>query len=486
MNKNKTFKADKSLKQNYLQNNKIAKYFKFSDFNTSFKKEIIGGISTFLSMIYILSVEPNLLGKAQSVADPNQFMNAGGVFVATALTSFVATFIMGVCANVPIALAPSMGLNAMFSFNIANQGGIGYEGALIATTISSIIFCIMSVTKLRVMLIKSLPHSIHLAIGVGIGFFIAYVGIVNMGWVEKSASGLPVANLSNFKLNYPGIILGTVVLFGAIILFYKKFFAPIIVMLIGGFIIAIILANVTDNEAIQHSFGAAKWKAGQWNYDEFKGFFSNLENTYKQFLNPVIWAKPTMYISIFIFIILNFFDATGTLTSVNIEMNRASGLNQQLSHKALVIDAGATVLGSGLGVSHMACYTESCVGIMQGARTGFANIITSFGFLLSLALFPIFRMMPDCLSGAATVFIGTVMIKSIMDIEWSKTEIGLGAFFTILFMIITYSIANGIVVGIIAYSIGAIATKRAKQVHYLVWILDFVFVIYLVAYAFMN
>lgn len=180
MNK-KNFKAQKSLQRNYLENSKIAKYFKFSDFKTTFKKEIIGGVSTFLSMIYILSVEPNLLGQAQSISDPTQHMSSGGVFVATAVASFIATLVMGLSANVPIGLAPSMGLNAMFSFNIANQGGIGYEGALIATTLSSLIFCLMSVTKLRATLIRSLPHSIHLAIGVGIGFFIAYVGIVNMG-----------------------------------------------------------------------------------------------------------------------------------------------------------------------------------------------------------------------------------------------------------------------------------------------------------------
>ncbi|WP_053228492.1 NCS2 family permease [Spiroplasma taiwanense] len=312
MKEKKELKAEKSLYNKQASNSKIGKFFGFGNFNTTFKKEIIGGVSTFLSMIYILSVEPAILGQAQSIENSQELMNSGRVFVATAVASFLATFIMGISANVPIGLAPSMGLNAMFSFNIANQGDIGYEGALIATTISSIIFCIMSVTKLRAILIKSLPHSIHLAIGVGIGFFIAYVGLVNMGWVEKSVSNLPVANLSNFKLIYPAIIIGTVALFGAILLFYKKFFAPVIVMLLAGFLIAIILANTIDNEAIQHSFGTAKWVKGQWDYSEFKGFITNIENTYKQFANIEIWNKSTMYISIFIFIILNFFDATGT------------------------------------------------------------------------------------------------------------------------------------------------------------------------------
>ncbi|AHI52689.1 NCS2 family permease [Spiroplasma culicicola] len=475
------FSAEKSKNSDQVSNSRIARFFGFSNLKTTFKKEIIGGISTFLSMVYILSVEPSILGNANSVTGEGT-MNAGGVFVATALASFIATFVMGLSANVPIALAPSMGMNAMFSYNVANQG-IGFEGALIAVMISSIIFCIMSITKLRATLIKSLPKSLHLAIGVGIGFFIAYVGISNIGWVETS-NGLPVADFSDFKLNYPGIILGTIVLFGSIILFYKKFFAPVIVMMLGGFIVAVILANTVDNEAIQNSFGSAKWVKGQWDYSEFKGFFTNISDTYKQFINPELWNKPTMYISIFIFIILNFFDATGTLTSINIELNREAQMDRKIPNRALIIDAGSTVMGSALGVSHLACYSESCVGISQGARSGFSNIIVSLGFLLSLALFPIFKMMPSAVTGAATAFIGTVMMKSIIDIEWAKPEVGLSAFFMILFMIITYSIANGIVIGIIAYTVGAIAVGKTKEVHPMIWVLDFVFIIYLVAYAF--
>ncbi|AKU79374.1 NCS2 family permease [Spiroplasma turonicum] len=461
----------------------IPRYFKFDYFKATFKKEIIGGISTFLAMVYILSVEPSILKQAPSIKDSSVTMNEGGIFVATAISAFICTFIMGLFANLPIGVAPSMGLNAMFTFNIAHNG-IGYEGALIATLISSIFFTILSITKLRTLLIQCIPHSMHLAFGVGIGFFIAYVGLTNIGWFETTG-GIPSAQLSNFKLYYPGIIIGMVVLFGSIILFYKKFIAPVALMMLIGFIIAVILANtVNDSSSISASFNNSVWNG--WSYDDFSGFGSNIKNAYSEFTNVNIWNKPVMYVSIFIFIILNFFDATGTLKTINIETNKITERNDELSNKSLIIDASSTVIGSVMGVSHMSAYVESCVGISQGARTGFSTLITSLFFLLSLALFPLFKMIPNSVSGAATVFIGTIMIKSITDIEWKKPEIGLGAFFSIIFMITTYSIANGIAVGMIAYTVGCISTKQVKKVPILVWLLDFIFIAYFIAYAFIQ
>lgn len=479
--KNDDFKINKT-KGELDESIKRRSFFKFDYLKTTFKKEIIGGFSTFLAMLYILSVEPDILSKAKSVVEGGANMNAGGIFVATAVSAFIATLVMGLCSNLPVGLAPSMGLNAMFTFNIANNG-IGYEGALIATLISSILFTLVSITKLRAILIRSIPHSLHLAVGVGIGFFIAYVGLTNIGWF-KTSGGIPSAELSNFKLNYPGIILGTVILFGSVLLYFKKFIAPVAVMMLGGFILAIILANTTDDQAVQESFKSAKWVG--WNYDDFDGVWYNLKNTFTQFGNTNIWNKPIIYVSIFIFVILNFFDATGTLKAINIEYNRITGLNTELTQKSLIIDAGATIGGSLLGVSHMSAYVESCVGISQGAKSGFANIITSLCFALSLALFPIFKMMPSCISGAATVFIGTVMMKSIIDIEWKKPEISLGAFLSIIFMITTYSIANGIALGLMGYTIGCIGTKKTKEIHPLLWLLDVVFILYFIAYAFIQ
>ncbi|QHX37052.1 NCS2 family permease [Spiroplasma sp. BIUS-1] len=489
-NKNQSknnFEGEKSKDHAVASNSLIAKYFGFSKLNTTFKKEIIGGISTLLSMIYILSVEPSILGNAHSINDESIKMNVSGIFLATAIMSFLATFVMGMLANVPIALAPSMGVNAMFTFTVANSSnGVGYEGALIATCISGLLFCIISATKLRKIIIKSLPKSLHLAIGVGIGFFVAYVGVANIGWVQKTEGGLPIAELGDFKKYYPAIILGTVVLFAAIFLNFKKFFAPVAVVMVIGFIIAVILANTINDQAIINSFGSAKWDSSAWNYGKlFEGFAFNISSTWKEIGNVDIWSNPTMYISIFVFVILTFFDATGTITAVNVEISRESGIETEIPHKALLVDGVSSVTGSVIGVSSVACYAESCVGVSQGARTGFASIITSLGLLLSIAIFPIFQMMPSCITGAATVFIGTVMIKSITSIEWDKPEMGLAAFFAILFMIITYNIANGIALTIMAYTVGSLATGKAKQITPVVWVLNIVFIAYFIANAFM-
>ncbi|QEH61722.1 xanthine/uracil permease [Spiroplasma chinense] len=478
--------ASKSKIKNDADNSMIAKFFGFSRLNTSLKKEIIGGVSTFLAMVYILSVEPSILSSAVSVSEGKANMSISGLFLATAFISFLSTFIMGISANVPIAVAPSMGLNAMFTYSVA-ANGIGYEGALFATLISGVLFCIITITKVRTMLIKALPKSLHLAIGIGIGFFIAYVGITNMGWV-KTLGGLPVADLNNFKMFYPAIILGTLVLFGAILLHYKKFVAPIALMMVIGFVIAVILANTIKNsEAITNSFGNSVFDKKDWNYkDLWSGFTFNIKSTFDEIGNVKIWKNPTMYISTFVFTILTFFDATGTLTLVSNEINRNIKDPKEIPDSAMLIDGSSSIIGSLIGVSHTAAYSESCVGISQGARTGFASIITSIGFLISILLFPIFKMMPDTISGAATVFIGIIMIGNITEIEWKKPEISLSAFFTILFMIITYNIAVGVGMGLITYTLGCIGNKKAKEVHPVIWVLSILFIGYFVAFAFIQ
>ncbi|QBQ07926.1 xanthine/uracil permease [Spiroplasma gladiatoris] len=473
------------------ENSKLAKFFGFKKFNTTLKKEIIGGISTLLAMIYILSVEPAILSGSKSVNTGEPNLDGKGVFLATAIIAFSATFTMGMVSNIPVALAPSMGVNAMFTFSVATKG-IGYQGALIATMISGVLFCIISISNLRKLLIKALPKSLHVAIGLGIGFFVAYVGISNMGWVsnngENGFGGVPTAELNSFKDYYPGIILGTLVVFGAIALHFKKFVAPIAIMMLAGFIIAIIFANtLSDYKPIADSFGSAKFDSSKWEYKSmFNGFANNIKSTFTNLGNKLIWTSPTMYISIFVFTILTFFDATGTLTSVMVEINKEEKYERQIPKSAMIIDGSSTILSSIMSISHNAVYAESCVGVSQGARTGFAAIITSIGLLLSIALFPIFQMLPSCVSGAATLFIGIIMIGNITQIEWKKPEISLSAFFIILFMIITYNIAVGIGLGLITYTLGCLATKKAKQVHPIIWVLDIIFIAYFVALAFIQ
>ncbi|WP_245832626.1 NCS2 family permease [Mesoplasma lactucae] len=476
----------------------IEKYFKFDNLGATMKKEIIGGITTFLAMIYILSVEPAILSGSGSVTGDGTTMNYFGIFLGVCIASFASTFVMGLFANVPLALAPSMGVNVMFAVNIAGGTGanghpptiIGYEGALIATMISSIFFLIFSITPLRKIIINAIPEQLMIAIGVGIGFFIAYVGLSSIGWVAHTETGLPVADLGRLKDNYPQILLGTGLFLIMLLFMFMKVNGGVAICILIGTVIALIVANAGPNLAVSKE-GGIFYNAnfvdggGKWEYD-FNGFASNIKNTWKEFTNVEIWNKPTMYISIFILMFLNFFDATGTITTVNRQLNEAAGTDRPLSHEALIIDSGATVVGSAVGVSPMGVYVESGAGIAQGARTGFASIITSVFFLISIALFPIFKAVPGCVTGAATLFVGVMMMGSIKDLDWKKPEIAISAFFAILFMVVTYSIANGIGVLIILYVLIKTFKKEVKEVPITLWIVSLIFIAYFIAYAFIQ
>ncbi|ATZ18805.1 xanthine/uracil permease [Williamsoniiplasma somnilux] len=471
---------------------KIQKYFKFDTLGSTFKKEIMGGLITFLAMSYILSVNPAIVSNAVSIHDPNQHMNTFGIFLATALTSFIGTFVIGIFANVPLAVSASMGLNAMFVFNIANgSGGIGYEGALIATMLSSIVFVILSVTPLRKLIINAIPKSLVLGVGIAIGFFISYAGISGMGWVAKSDGGLPIASLAILRNNYPMIIVGTFTFGLMLILHYKKVPGSAALAILTGFIIVVIVANsLPDNHWLvvdKGGFGASNFSliGHGWEYD-FSGFTLNIKNTWKEFSNPEIWNKPVLYISIFVVMFMCFFDATGTLAATSVQLNKRTNQHHEIQQKALIVDSASTVIAASLASTPACVYVESSAGIEQGARTGFASIITAFLFLSSIALFPIFKAIPQCVTSAALIFVGIMMITGITEIEWKKPEFSVAVFLTIMFMMVTYTIANGMAVGFIAYTFIMIVTGKIKQVPIAMWPLTAIFIAYFVATSFIQ
>lgn len=460
---------------------KVKQFFKFDSLNTTFKKEIIGGLTTFLSMVYILSVQPSILSGAPSI-DPSQGnMQFGGIFIATALTTFIATMIMGLSANMPLGLAPSMGLNAVFTFNVA-KNGIGYEGALIAVMFSAILFCVVSTTRIRISIINSIPQSMKLAIGAGIGFFIAYIGLKDIGLVNTGADGLPTAALASLKQNWPLILMGSFILVLILVLHFKKVPGAIAIAITIGLVISLIIGNVGQSDFLKNNF--AHWSG--WTYSDFSSWQINLSNTYHAFINAKIWSSPTMYIAIFVFLFVSFFDTTGTLYSISHQISDLSGKKYQISRNALVADSVGTLSGSLLGSSPVATYVESTTGVNQGARTGFSSIIIAFMFLLSIALYPIFKLITPCICGAALIFVGTLMAKQIKEIEWIKPEICISSFLTILVMIVTYSITNGIAIGFLSFTLISLINKQHKEIHIITYILDILFIGYFISYAFMQ
>ncbi|WP_338988431.1 NCS2 family permease [Spiroplasma endosymbiont of Dasysyrphus albostriatus] len=332
------------------------------------------------------------------------------------------------------------------------------------------------------LIIQSLPQSMKLAIGTGIGFFIAYIGFKNIGLVEISGSGLPIASLANLKDNWPLILMGIFVLTLIFILYFKKVPGAIALAILCGLIISLIIGNVSNSDFIKKNF--AHWT--NWSYSDFSSWKINLNNTYNAIVNPKIWSSPTMYIAIFVFLFVSFFDATGCLYSITHQINEQVNSNYELNKKALMADSFGTLSVSLIGCSPITTYIESSTGVAQGARTGFSAIITGTMFLIAIILYPIFKLITPCVSGAALIFVGSLMIKQLINIEWKKSEISIAAFFTIIIMIITYSITNGIAIGYLIYTLVSIINKKYKDIHIITYILDLMFIGYFIAYAFVQ
>lgn len=457
----------------------IAKFFKFNKLNTTLKKEMIGGLTTFLAMIYILSVNPIILHNAKSITDPSQTMPLGGLFLITAIATIIATIIMGLLSNVPIALAPSMGLNSMFTFTVANKGGLGYEGALIAVMISGIFLVIASATPFRKLIVRTIPKSINLAIAAAIGCFIAYIGFSDIGLFDK-ANGLPVAGIGNIQKNYPEIIMGLFVLVLIFIFFYKKVFGSIVLAIGIGVIVSVIIGftfgkNLTDSNG---TLMFSKWNG--WDYSNLGSIKEIFHNTYRAFGNSSIWVNPTMYISILVFFIVSMFDTTGTLIGVS-ETIKKFNPDYVIKDSALLSDTIGVLTCSTICSAPVTSYIESNTGIEQGARSGFASIFTALMFVLAIPLFPIFELVTPTISGAATIFIGVLMFQSLSKIEWKKIEMVIPTFFILILTVVTYSLTNGIAFGLLFYTLIMLINKKFKEIHFFIYIMDFLFIIYFVA-----
>ncbi|AGY41505.1 Xanthine uracil thiamine ascorbate permease family protein [Mesoplasma florum W37] len=464
----------------------IEKYFKFDTLGAIMKKEIIGGITTFLSLMYILTVNPGLVSGTPSINTGAGNMNYFGIFFATALVSGICCIIMGLFANIPVAMSTSMGMNALVSVNIGISGGLGFEGAMIVTMLSSVVFVTVSLTPLRSFIIKSIPKGIVLAIGIGIGLFIAYVGISSMGWLAQE-NGIPMASVATLKDNYLPIILGSITLLLILFLAFKKIPGAVAIAILSMSVIAIILASTlpSDSKAISllGSADLRKWEG--WNYD-FDGFAWNWTSTFKAFGNAKIWTSPVTYISIFVVMLINFFDATGTMAAFTHQLDQKTNQHKEISQKALVIDSMGTMMASVTGTTPLGVFAESAAGIEQGAKTGLAAVVNGILFLLAIIMFPIFKLIPQPITSAACVYIGIMMIKEAAHVEWDKPEFLVPTFLSILFMIATYEIANGVAMAFIGYSFMMMITGKAKKVHPAVYCLSVLFVIYFIAFAFIQ
>jgi len=441
----------------------LNKLFKLDKNKTDFKTEILAGITTFLAMSYILGVNPGMLSTTG--------MSLTGVFIATALASGIACIIMGLLSNYPVGLAPGMGLNALFTYTIVLGMGLSWQAALAAVFLSSAIFLIITLVGLREAILNAIPKDLKLAIGAGIGFFLAFLGLANAGIVianEGTIISLGALTSTPVLLALFGIVI-------TLILYVRKVPAAVFVGLLITAILGVILslAGFGGAETGLPSL-PAQWISFDLDFSVFAGFLSGFGELFANI--------PTLILIIFSLLFVTFFDTTGTLIPLAKECGyeKEDGTTEGINN-AFISDALGGIVGAIFGSSTITAYVESATGIGLGGRTGITAIVTGILFILSVFLAPtVLALFTSSVTTAALVIVGVLMFVQIKDIDWDNLAIVAAVFMTIIMMILSYSISLGIAFGFITYTIAAVAAGKAKEMNILVWILFVVFLLYLV------
>lgn len=432
----------------------MKKYFQFEQLGTTYRREIIGGITTFLAMAYILAVNPNMLEAAG--------IDKGAAFVATALAAVVGSLIMGILAKYPIGLAPGMGLNAFFAFTVVGFYHIPWQTALTGVFFSGIIFILLSLSGIRELIINAIPVQLKYAVSAGIGLFITFVGLQGSGIIVANESTL--VTLGDFSNS--STLLAVVGLVIVVILMVKKvpaaIFIGIVISAIIGMVTGVIdtpKAIVSSVPSISSTFGVA--------LDPIFHDFSSLLNL--KFLVVVLT-----------FLFVDFFDTAGTLMAVADKAGLVKNNKLPRAGRALMADALGTTVGSLFGTSTTTAYVESTAGVAAGARSGFAAVVTAILFAIALFFSPLLAVITSAVTAPALIIVGVLMATSLKNIEWNKFEIAVPAFFTVIIMPLGYSIASGIAVGFLFYPITMLLAGRRKEIHWIMYLLFFVFLAYFI------
>ncbi|MGD6818230.1 NCS2 family permease [Metabacillus sp. 84] len=437
----------------------MKKYFQFEELGTNYRKETIGGLTTFLSMAYILFVNPMTLSLSTVPDLPDSMrMDQGAVFTATALAAAVGTLLMGLLARYPVALAPGMGLNAFFAFTVVLTMGIPWQTALSGVLVSGIFFTLLTLSGLREKIINSIPSELKFAVGAGIGLFITFVGFQNAGIIVNNDAVL--VGLGDLKNGSTLLAVFGVII--TVIMLVKKinggiFFGMLITAAVGMATGQIPLPEqiIGAVPSLEPTFGAA--------ITHFDQIFT-LE----------------MLVVILTFLFVDFFDTAGTLVAVSNQAGLTKDNKLPRAGKALLADSGATVVGAILGTSTTTSYIESSAGVAAGARTGFASVVTAVLFLLALFFSPLLGVITAAVTAPALIIVGVLMVSSLGKINWERFEIAVPAFLTIIAMPLSYSIATGIAMGFVFYPITMIMSGKRKEIHPVMYGLFVIFVLYFI------
>ena len=416
----------------------LEKLFHINESNTNVRTEVLAGFTTFLAMCYIIIVNPSMLSLTG--------MDQGAVFVATCLAAALGCMVMGLVANYPIALAPGMGLNAYFTFAVCMGMNVPWQTALAAVFVSGVVFLIVSLFKFREAMINSIPMVLKLSIAGGIGLFLALIALKNSGVVVgNEATLVKMGSLSEPSVLYAGL----------------------------GFLLIVIMHHFKVRGAIIISILAITFLSTILGHNEFKGVVGaipSIEPTLFQ-MNFADLFTPAMIGVIFVFFLVDLFDSTGTLVGVAQRAGLLQDGKLPRLKRTLMADSSAIIAGAALGTSSTTPYVESASGVAAGGRTGLTAVVVGVLFLCALFLFPLAQSVPAFATAPALLYVGVLMISSIIGIDWEDVTEAVPAFLTIIFMPFTYSIADGIAIGFISYALIKLLTGKGKTVPYMVWII---------------
>ncbi|MEZ8946655.1 NCS2 family permease [Vibrio sp. 10N.247.311.12] len=427
----------------------LEKLFKIKAHGSSVKNELVGGVTTFATMAYIIFVNPQIMAASG--------MDAGAVFVATCIGAAIGCLLMGLFANWPVGLAPGMGLNAFFSFTVVSEMGYSWEVALGAVFISGILFVGMSFYKVRQWIIESIPVSLRYSMTAGVGLFLGLIGLKTAGIVVEN----PVTLVSLGDFTKPEALLAAIAFLIIAVLSERKVFGAVLIGILSVTLVGMMLGLV-----------------------HYNGFFAAPPSLAPTFLKmDIMGALDVSMISVILaFLFVNMFDTAGTLMGVaeranltNPETGKIEGLS-----KALKADSISSVAGACVGCPPVTSYVESAAGVAAGARTGLSAIVVGVLFLAAIFLSPLAGMIPAYATSGALIYVAFVMMSSMQHVDWKDFTNGAPAAITALMMPLTFSIANGIALGFITYTVLKLATGKTKDVSISMYFLAAIFIAKLV------
>jgi AGZA family xanthine/uracil permease-like MFS transporter len=422
---------------------KLEAYFKFSEHQATWRTEILAGLTTFITMAYIIFVNPAILSQTG--------MPLAAVTTSTCLCAAFGSILMGVIANYPLALAPGMGLNAYFTYTVVKGMGVSWQTALGAVFISGIIFLLLTFGGIRQRLVAAIPHQLHAAVAGGIGLFIAFIGLHNAGIIVPSAA--TVVTLGN--MHSPAVLLAV---FGIVLIAILQAYRVKASMLIG--VLATLLLGIALHQV--------KYQPSTFNPMAIRDTFLHLDIRGALKMNALE--------IIFVFLFVDLFDNIGTLVAVT---ERAGLIAEDHTiprlDKIFFADAAATVVGSLAGTSTVTSYIESSAGVAAGGRTGVTAVTTGILFFIAIFVAPIVGAIPDFATAPALILVGALMVAGAARINWDDPTIAIPSFLTLITIPLTYSIATGLSFGLISFAILELATGKGRRQHWMLYLLALLF-----------